>query len=294
MAELLLLLLVLAAAGLLVAWPLLDRVPPRATVAASTDRETLLARHRLALEALRDVEADHRAGSLDEPAYAVQRAEAEARAAETLAALDTAPQAVPAARPGRRTRSTATMLGIGMGALLLLGFVLPQPFGVGERTVTDQALANALAAEDARQATISTLRDRIAADPSDTQALSDLADAFLAGSSAEDQQRGAAALIVLLSVEPHNSSAYRRLITAYMNAGDWTDARSAVEAYAGIADPNEPDIPFFRGLLALRADNDPAEAVRQFDEFLQLAPEDGRVPMVTSLREQALGQENGT
>jgi tetratricopeptide (TPR) repeat protein len=131
----------------------------------------------------------------------------------------------------------------------------------------------------------------IASDPTDARAFSDLADAFLAGSSAEDRARGAAALLVLINLEPENASAYRRLITAYIEAGDWTDARSALDAYRAFSDADEPDIPFFDGLIALRGDGDEDKAVRHFDRFLELAPHDPRAAMVLSLRERAAGSE---
>jgi cytochrome c-type biogenesis protein CcmI len=292
MAELLLLLLVLAVTGLAVAWPLLEsRAPRHEPAAGADDRDDERAtRHRLALESLRDLEADRRAGSLDDESYRAQRAEAEARAAETLPPADAA--AEPAQRPpapgGRRV---AAILGASLAAMLLIGFALPEPVGIAERTVTNQPLADAIDAEEARQAEIARLQARIAADPTDAAAFSDLADAFLAGSSADDRTRGAAALLVLINLEPENASAYRRLITAYIGAGAWTDARSALDAYEGIAADDEPDIPFFRGLLALRADGDEAGAVRHFDRFLQLAPHDPRAAMVLSLREQAAGSE---
>ncbi|HEX6128922.1 MAG TPA: c-type cytochrome biogenesis protein CcmI [Candidatus Limnocylindria bacterium] len=293
MAELLLLLLVLAATGLAVAWPLLESRDARGGRAAKADDDDeLAARHRLALDALRDLEADRRAGSLDEESYRAQRAEVEARAAETLppaSAVTAGPtERAPAPGGGRRV---AAILGASVAALVLIGFALPEPVGIAERTVTNQALADAIAAEEARQAEIARLQARIAADPTDARAFSDLADAFLAGPSADDRARGAAALLVLINLEPENASAYRRLITAYIEAGAWTDARSALDAYEEIAADDEPDIPFFRGLLALRADGDEAEAVRQFDRFLELAPHDPRAAMVLSLREQAAGSE---
>src|SRR6185436_4494284 len=72
--------LVVAAA---IAWPILR---PRSTVTFDTqaDAEAQALRHRVALDALLDVEADRRAGSLDDASYERERAEAEARAAETL------------------------------------------------------------------------------------------------------------------------------------------------------------------------------------------------------------------
>lgn len=293
MGELLLLLLVLAAAGLLVAWPLLDRRPPASTPPSDTDREAQQVRHRLAMETLRDIEADRRAGSLDEATYLTRRAEAEAWAASTLSDEPPAPQQRHTSRPGS-SRAPAATLGIAVLALVLVGFAVPAPFGIGERTVTNQALADAQAAEDARQATISRLLDQLQADPRNADLLSQLADAYLAGQTGADLQKGALALLAVLAIEPDNTSAYRRLVTAYMNAGDWPDARSAVDAYAKVADADEPDIPFFRGLIALRADGDAAEAVRQFDRFLELAPDDGRVEMVTTLREQASQQADGS
>lgn len=294
MGELLLLLLLLAAVGLAVAWPMLDRGAWEAAAKDSdADVEDQLARHRLALEALRDLEADRRAGSLDEEGYRQQRAEAEALAASTLPGrADAIPSAKPASASDRSgNRRLALLLGAALAALVLVGFALPEPVGIAERTVEDRPLADAIAAEEARQAEIARLQGVIAADPTDARAFSDLADAFLAGSSAEDRARGAAALLVLINLEPENASAYRRLITAYIEAADWTDARSALEAYRAFADADEPDIPFFDGLIALRGDGDEAEAVRHFDRFLELAPHDPRAAMVLSLRERAAGSE---
>ena len=50
-----------------------------------------------------------------------------------------------------------------------------------------------------------------------------------------------------------------------------------------------PDIPFFRGLIA-RGSGDLEEAVRQFDRFLELAPDDPRATMVQGLRDEAGGR----
>ncbi len=290
MAELTLLLLLLAVTGLAVAWPLLDRdarVPPAAATDAPDEERQV--RHRLALEALRDLEADRRAGSIDGESYLAQRAEAEALAAATLPA-DQPRQ--PAGSPeGWHGRRVAALLGGAIIALVLAAFALPAPFGIAERTVPDQALADAVTAEEARQAEISRLQARISADPTDAGAFSDLADAFLAGPTLDDKRRGAAALLVLINLEPENAYAYRRLITAYIQTGSWEDANGALDAYADFAPVDEPDIPFFRGLIALRGDGDEEEAVRQFDRFLGLAPHDPRAPMVISLREQASGTE---
>jgi cytochrome c-type biogenesis protein CcmI len=287
MTEWLLLAAVGAAVAAAIGWPVIRR---SATAAVSDVDDAPVVRHRLALEALRDVEADHRAGSLDEAGYAEQRAEAEAHAATTLAAVDVSGSAAP--RPAARAGSPRLLAGL--AALLALGvvvgFALPDPIGLGERTVVNQPLADAIAVEQARQAQIQELLGRIAADPRDADALSALADAYLAGDHPEDLQRGAAALLLLINVQPEDASAYQRLITAYIRAGDWTDARATVDAYAEFAEDDDADIPFFRGLIALRGDRDPAEAVRQFDRFLELAPDDPRAPMIRGLRVDAAAQ----
>jgi cytochrome c-type biogenesis protein CcmI len=288
MAELSLLLLLLAATALAVSWPLLDReAQPQRAAAADEERA---ARHRLALEALRDLEADRRSGSLDEDAYLVQRAEAEARAAQTLAGEPEAAPGAPLDATGTwRGRRVAALVGAAVIGLVLVGFALPAPLGIAERTVTDQPLADAMAAEDARQAEIGRLLQQLSADSQDTEAWSALADAYLAGRGTEDRQRAALALQALIRLDGGNTSAYRRLITLYIETGSWQDARAALEEYEGAAATDEPDIPFFRGLIALRADGDEAEAVRQFDRVLELAPHDPRAGMVLSLREEAAG-----
>jgi len=286
--------LILAVLGLataaFIAWPLGRGAREQRP---ATDRESLALRHRLALEAVLDVEADHRAGSLDEAGYRRQLAEEEARATETLAALETAAAGPSLPAPGRRSgRRAAAWLGTGLLATLLIGFALPAPLGLAERTSVNQPLADQIAAEEARQAEIQRLLTLLAADPADPDVLSDLADAYLAGTTAQDLQRAAVALQVLLAVDPENASGYRRLITAYLSVGDLTDARAATDSYRDLVGDDDPDVPFFLGLIALRG-GDPEAAIEQFDRFLELAPDDDRAPMIRSLRADAAGELSG-
>jgi len=257
---------------------------------SESDAEARALRHRVALDALLDVEADRRAGSLDDASYERERGEAEARAAQTL----TEPverQVSPKPAPGAPTqaRRLSLWLAAALATAVLVGFVLPAPAGLAERTVVNQALVDEMTREAARQAEIQRLLGVLASDPQNPQVLSDLADAYLAGAGAQDLQRAAVALQVLLAVEPQNQSAYRRLVTAYISAADWTDAQAAADSYATIADPDEPDIPFFRGLIAFRQ-GDNATAIREFDRFLELTPHDERASMVISLRAEAAGK----
>lgn len=291
--EWLLLAIIGLAAGAAIAWPLLRaRSTPSVSVDTNADAEARALRHRVALDALLDVEADRRAGSLDDASYARERAEAEERAAQTLAPASPVTPATPTGAR-RNGRAAASWLGVALVVALLVGFALPAPAGLAERTVVNQALADALEREADRLDEIQRLLGLLAADQQNAQVLSDLADAYLAGDSTEDLQRAAVALQVLLAVEPDNRSAYRRLITAYISAADWADAQAATDSYATIAGDDEPDIPFFRGLIAFRM-GDSAAAVRQFDRFLALAPDDERAPMVTGLRAESAGELPGS
>ncbi|MEP7041234.1 MAG: c-type cytochrome biogenesis protein CcmI [Chloroflexota bacterium] len=282
--------LLLLVAGLAVAaaigWPLLNRGTPSVTFTTQPEAEARALRHRVALEGLLDVEADRRAGSLDDASYERERAEAEARAAATLEPA----AAESSARPASSANARVPVAGFAalIALALLVGFALPGSIGLGQRTVVNQAVADAIRAEADRQAEIQRLLGVFGTNPNDAQVVSDLADAYLAGGSSEDLQRAAVALEVLLALRPGDTSAYRRLVTAYIAAADWSDARAATDSYAAVATPDEPDIPFFRGLIAFRQ-GDNATALREFDRFLELGPDDGRVAMVSSLRAQAAG-----
>lgn len=269
LAQLVLLLAVGAVAAVVIAVPFVRRAP---APVADDDRETLELRHRIAIESLRDVEADRRSGSLDEATYAAQRAEAEQRAAQTLAELEAAPvAAAAAAQPstaGRRWRPAA-IAGVVLAGLLVVGFFVPPPIGLANQVV------------DTRQQAIQAALDRLAANPRDAEAFSNLADAFLAGDTYADMQRGAAALLALITLEPNNVDAHDKLISTYIRVSDWKDASATTDALEKLT-PGSADVPFFRGLIA-RGQGDSAEAKRQFEAFLKLAPEDPRVPMVRGL-----------
>lgn len=263
--QLALLLIIGGLAAIVIAAPL---VRGRWSAPADEERETLALRHRLAIEALRDVEADHRAGSLDEAGYRAQRAEAEARAAATLDAVESqsAESGPPARRLGWRPAALAALV---LAAVFVVGFFVPAPIGLANQVV------------DTRQQAIERALDALQQNPRDAQAFSELADAYLAGGTYQDMQRGATVLLALISLEPDNTSAYQRLITTYIRTGSWDDASGATDSLAKLA-PTSPDIPFFRGLIA-RGQGDAAQAERQFREFLRMAPDDPRASMIRSL-----------
>lgn len=288
MPELAVLVIGLAVAAAFVLAPLRSPAP----AARVTDElETARVRHRVALEALRDAEADAAAGLLEPAARDAAVAEAETRAAETRVDLDAAIDAeaitadVPASKGGSLRPAALVAAGI-IGIVVLTGSLAGVP-GFANATVVNQGLASAQAAEAERQETITELLAAVAADPTDAVALSDLADAYLAGSSPDELVRAAAALQLLINADPGRPDAYERLITAYLRAGDYANARAAHDSYVGLAEADPAEAAFFDGLIALRGEDDPEAALTAFEAFLELAPDDPRAGMIRGLADEA-------
>jgi cytochrome c-type biogenesis protein CcmH/NrfG len=280
MPELILLVLGFAAAAAWILRPLWSASSP----VTDEDRDAALLRHRVALEALRDVEIDRRAGSLDDAAYAQQLAEAESRAAQTRLALGASTSASP---PLLRSARGPALLAAGIvSAVLLAGAVVPAT-GIANRTDVNEGLAAAQATESARQERIAELQAALAADSRDPETLSALADAYLAGSTRDDLVRAAVALRVLIELEPDRADAYERIMTAYLRAGDYVNARAVHDSYVGLDTADAVEAAFFDGLIALRGENDPGRAEAAFDRFLELAPDDPRAPMIEGLQDEA-------
>ena len=284
MPELLVLVVGLLIAGAWILPPLLRRP---SVAARDPEVDAAAVRHRVAIESLLDVEADHRAGSLDEAAYAEQLAAAEARAAGTRAALERATLRTEPEPARPSTPRAALLAASAIGVALLAGAIIPGT-GIANQIVPNQALAAAQDAEAERQARIADLLDRLAEDPRDADVLSDLADAYLEGSTSDDLVRAAVALTVLIELEPDRAEAYERIIAAYLRAGDAANARAAHTSYAALATADPVEVAFLDGLIALRGENDAAAALAAFDRFLELVPEDPRAGMIRGLREEAL------
>lgn len=284
MPELVLLVVGLAVAAVAVLLPLRGA----RTTRRPDELEAAEVRHRVALEAIRDVEADRRAGSLDDAAYAAQLAEAETRAAGTRSALDRAASVAPALPATRDVRPVAVAAAVVLGALLIVGTGVPAT-GLANRTEVNEALAEAQATEAARQDRIRTLTDALRDDPSDADTLSALADAYLAGATEADLVAAASALQVLIALDPGRVDAYERIMTAYLRAGDDANARAAHGSYVALDGADPAEAAFFDGLIALRGENDPDRAATAFERFLELSPDDPRAGMIRGLLEESRG-----
>jgi tetratricopeptide (TPR) repeat protein len=165
-----------------------------------------------------------------------------------------------------------------MALLLLAAFAAPPPFGIAER--------------DARIERIRQLTDTIAANPRDVDALGELADLYLAGGTADDVGRALASLVLMRDAAPESRDANQRLVTLLVRIGLWDDAAVAIDHYADVVGEDDPDIPFFRGLVA-RGNGDNEDAVRQFDRFLELTPDDPRAQMIRGLRDDLANGADG-
>lgn len=268
-------------AAVVIAMPILLENPERrAPRLPEEDRDALVLRHRIAIEALRDVEADHRSGSLDEAAYRAELALAQERAVATRAALDAAPAPAEAQR-GRDARLIVGGAGIVLGLLLAGGVLLGLPANLANATVTNQALADRMAQAEARQSRITELLGHLRADPEDTEVLSELADLYLASGTQADRNAAQPLLLLLTALEPDETDALVKLASAYLQSGQPDDAGAVVDRIEAI-DPGAVDVPFFRGLIA-RQRGDDAAARAAFEAFLEAAPDDPRGSMVRGL-----------
>ena len=181
---------------------------------------------------------------------------------------------------------------LGLGAAELSAALLAphaSPLVVVGSLVPATGLANETV--DTRQERIAELTDALVADPSNTQILIALADAYLEGTSTADLSTAVRILQVVIQQDPEDAGAYERVIAAYIRAGDWPNARAALDDYATITAADPVEVAFLNGLVALQGEGDRDAAAAAFDRFLELAPDDPRADMVRSLRDEAASGE---
>jgi tetratricopeptide (TPR) repeat protein len=313
--------LVVAAAALAVAWPVLRRPgaepaaragPAEDSGSAGSPDDVAFWRERKArvLAALRELEADRRAGDISEEDYRALRRSYELEAAQVLQRLDalagrSAADLAGAARSGspagaargarraarRPTAGVAWALG-GLAFVAVLGLTLAQslrPRGPDDTiTGNDLGEGGGAAAEGAPlvpvdRARIAALEQRVARDSADRAALNELAHLYVA----TQRFREAADLSLrVLGADPENAEAMTHLGVVLWANGDPGTAAQALD-HALRFDPQFAEAWLFKGLVAFAGLGDPGTAVEAWERYLALAPADASTERVRGMLEGA-------
>ncbi len=287
------LLAAVAAAGVL--RPFGRRIEPPEPLPDMAEEE-----RRSALRALRDLERDREAGSIEEEEYASLRAETEARAVATLRSVN-AISAANALKPRRaaeppwsgngsgtaprRRRVLPTIL---VGGLVLAAVVSVLVSTAGTRQ-PGQPLTGGIPGSGSgasSDAALSFFEQRVRRYPGDLAARLDLAERYLQGGRirpAIDQYLAA------LQIDPRNTEARATLGFVVYRAGRAAEGLKIVNQ-ALAADPSYPEALFFKGLILLRGLDRPGPSVEVFRAYLRAAPFGARRAEARRL----LGEANAT
>ncbi|MGH9214868.1 MAG: tetratricopeptide repeat protein [Acidimicrobiales bacterium] len=254
--------------------------PAGGTTLRPGQRAALEAERDFLLASLRDLDAEHVAGELDDAQHETLTSRYSARAARVLRALETAAQATeavsdaaestPEAPAGRRWRRRAAVLVPLVGALVAALVLLPS--ALSDRQAGQTITGNAQSAGDPRV----DLERAVAASPDDPTAHRGLArvlldDGDLVGALQHYDEAAR------LDPRDAESRAYAGWIVGLANLHD--DALGRIDAAIAV-DPTYPDAHFFRGMVLLRGTNDRVGAAAELRRFLELAPDTPLRPQV--------------
>jgi tetratricopeptide (TPR) repeat protein len=277
--------------------------PVHPAVDLEADLDTLVEERDFLLRSLRDLEAEHQAGDLDEVDYRSLKDDYTARAADVLRAIED--RRSPRRRPARsaspseppapvlaaeRSRRRWRTLAITAGVLLfavLAGWAVTATSGsrLPGQTVTGNS--------NLRPSTTTAAAGAAAAETSLAQQLS------RAGQLVTEQKVADAlrAYDQILKDNPNQPEALANSGWLIAQAGmasnpvrqDLVDTALARIRTAEQAAPSYPDPHFFRGFLLLRAKNDGPGAVTELRTYLGMVdPSSPQYPAVTRLLNQAL------
>jgi cytochrome c-type biogenesis protein CcmH/NrfG len=256
------------------------------TTALEAERDFLL-------RSLDDLDAEREAGNIDDHTYRVLYDDYTARAAAALRSLDEGVDLTPADPPGpSRTKRFVTVGGIVVFAVAAAFFLSS---AVGQRRSGDTITGNAGASSTATTANpTAALAQAVEKNPNSYGARIAYARALLGASDAKGaiEQYDAAAKLDPKQPEPLAYGGWiRALVAQELPASADRDllVRSALDRFeqATAAKPDYADAYVFKGLTLLNIANDPAGAVRAFQQFLVLAPPDHpmREQVLSVLRE---------
>jgi tetratricopeptide (TPR) repeat protein len=229
-----------------------------------SDHAELQAERDFLLRSLDDLDAERRAGDLDDHNYEVLRDAYTARAAEVMRELS-GEQPPPPAPRRRRTRVTADVVAAALVFATISGLLVAA--FAGQRTPGQQVSGTV---------------------PGGESALLDQARTLLSKGKALEAVK---TYDRVLRNDPKNPEAlaYRGWVLKLAGLPD--QGLTSIEA-AIAADPTYPDAHFFRGMILEQDKHDPAAAVPELRTFLAANPTGDLVPMVQQVLNQAL-KESG-
>jgi tetratricopeptide (TPR) repeat protein len=241
---------------------------------------------RLALAiALRDLDAAHGSGALEEPDYRRLREETEGRMGKVLRALDDRSRPhghgdvpLPARGPGRRWVIVAVVATLALSAALVPALV---------RSLHDRTTANADALIG--PGSLAYFQERVKAHPNDVAARLDLAHRYLdAGKlpQAANEYRRA------LALDPNDADALAHIGFILHLSGASAEGLAS-ERKALAVDPTYPDALFYEGLILLDGLNRPAEAIAPLAAYLKAAPYGSAGPEARRLLAKARSRVGG-
>lgn len=224
------------------------------------------------LRSLDDLDTERAAGNIDEDNYRRLHSDYTARAAAALRA-DT----VEASAPISTRRRAVTIVGL-VGFAVLVGVVMAS--ALGSRLAGQTSSGNTVSEADRED----TLRAAITESPDDARARLALARFLMARQRLPDafEEFSRAA-----TLDPALAEAQAYSGWLLYQAGEPAGARSRLEA-AIAADEAYPDAHFFLGVVALRAENDPARAVPELQRYITLVPTGVQSDQVRALLAEAV------
>jgi len=241
---------------------------------------------RLALGiALRDLDAAHGSGALDEADYLRLREETEGRMGKMLRALDerSRPQGhgdVALAARGLRRRwvIVAVVATLALSAALVPALV---------RSLHDRTTANADALIG--PGSLAYFQERVKAHPNDVAARLDLAHRYL---DAGMLPQAAAEYRRALALDPNDADALAHIgFILHLSGASANGLASERKALA--VDPTYADALFYEGLILLHGLNRPAGAIAPLAAYLKAAPSGSEGPEARRLLAEARSRAGG-
>ena len=252
----------------------------RSTVPALEPPSDPLEDRRLALLlSLRDLDAAHGSGALDETEHARLRSETEGRVAAVIRAIERRDRAQDAHDGHEDGRHPARVIAV---ALILVAALAAGLVPSLLRSVQQRSDA-ASAAPIEGSASIAFFRQRVRQHPRDVAARIDLGQRCM---EAGDLSCAYRQYVAALGLSPRDVEALSHLgMLVYLSGSPAKGLR--LEQKALRIDPAYPEALFFRGVILLKGLHRPHEAIAPLSRYLKAAPFGSEGPTARKLLEEA-------